>query len=307
MLNSKIILILTGFILMTGMISSAGGSIAYFNDTESSGENTLSAWSSNNWTQTMPDDFESGIADNVSVFSDSESIGLSIIENPEIISSENSEVYCMRSKLIKTLSFDKCEAVFDEIRIDTNLRNIWLLFPLETASEISIFIDDEEVASHSTNDTGYKYYSDVIDTNDLTEGTHQVKLYMKSNNILALAGNSIFEIFRIYAYAASGSFSSPVLDTEMSQSTCDAIFWDCEVFEDTNVQMQMRADDTSFAADSDTLSWINIDGAEYEDNTRYCLSALASGQYKQWRALLTSDDVTKTPLLEEVRLYFSGN
>ncbi len=99
-------------------------------------------------------------------------------------------------------------------------------------------------------------------------------------------------------YANWARISSDVLDTGIAGDRWDALIWDETVPARTDIVFEVRASDTLFAADDEALAWIPVGGASPVS------SGLPAGQYKQWRATLTTSNTGKTPLLHEVRLYY---
>jgi hypothetical protein len=102
-----------------------------------------------------------------------------------------------------------------------------------------------------------------------------------------------------FMYALSGSIASPVWDTGVPGDRWDALFWDVTLASGTGITFEVRASDSPFAADTPgaTLPWISLGG------TSPVTSGLPPGQYMQWRALLTTSDPSRTPVLLEVRVY----
>ncbi len=99
-------------------------------------------------------------------------------------------------------------------------------------------------------------------------------------------------------YVNSATIASQVRDTGTAGARWDALFWDETLPTDnTDITFEVRASDTLFAADNTTLAWTFVGG------TSPVTSGLPSGRYMQWRATLTTLDITVTPLLQEVRLY----
>jgi len=102
-------------------------------------------------------------------------------------------------------------------------------------------------------------------------------------------------------YAASGTIASAVLDTTVTGSRWDALFWDESLATGTDITFAVRASDTVFLKDAVTPSWTLVGG------TSPVLTGLTSGRYKQWRATLTSNgSQTNTPTLQEARVYYYG-
>jgi hypothetical protein len=99
-------------------------------------------------------------------------------------------------------------------------------------------------------------------------------------------------------YVSLGTIASQVLDTGVAGARWDALFWDKIFPTSTNITFEVRASNTPFAKDDVTLPWILVGG------TSPIISGLPSGRYKQWRATLTTSDTSKTPTLNEVRVYY---
>jgi hypothetical protein len=100
------------------------------------------------------------------------------------------------------------------------------------------------------------------------------------------------------ANSTSGTIASQVLDSGVAGARWDALFWDETLQSSTNVTIQMRASDTSFAKGDATPLWISVGEASP------LVSGLPSGRYKQWQATLTASDTSRTPSLNEVRVYY---
>ena len=101
-------------------------------------------------------------------------------------------------------------------------------------------------------------------------------------------------------YVSSGTIASQVLNTGVSGARWDALFWDEILESGTDITFAVRASDSPFAKDTPdaTLPWISVGG------TSPVTSGLPSGQYMQWQAILTTSDTSKTPTLQEVRVYY---
>jgi hypothetical protein len=99
-------------------------------------------------------------------------------------------------------------------------------------------------------------------------------------------------------YVASNTIASQVLDTGVVGARWDALSWDRTLQSGTGITFEVRASDTSFAKDAATPSWTSVGGISP------VASGLPSGRYKQWRATLTTSDTSKTPTLQEGRVYY---
>jgi hypothetical protein len=283
------------------LASSVGGTMASFVDHESSSGNSFQAWASNTWVQTTEDDFNAGVPNQVNTSSSAGDVLLSPIPLPTLITSDNSEVSASGDTewhLVKTLTFTKDGAAYDELRIDSNLK----ADNPATASS-SIRVDDVEKFSHATSSTSYESYSDVFDFSSYPDGEHTVKLYLKTSNKNKETYNSIFELYRTKTYVSPGSIASQVLDTGVYGASCESLFWDETLPSDTNITFEVRASDNLFAKDAEpdppsVPDWISVGGMSP------VTSGLPSGRYVQWRATLATSDASKTPVLHEVRVYY---
>lgn len=217
---------------------------------------------------------------------------------PVLITSDNREVSItgtLEYQLLKTLNFTKIGSSYNELRIDSNLKAT----SPSTASS-SIRVDDVEKFTHSTTSTSYVDYSDTLDFSSYGDGVHSVKLYMKSSNKNQAAYNSKLEIYRTKTFAASGTIASQVLDTSRTSSRWDALSWSEILGTGTDITFEMRASDTPFVKNADTPTWTPFPG------NSILQTSLPSGQYKQWRATLTTDVTrTYTPTLQNVVLYYA--
>lgn len=95
----------------------------------------------------------------------------------------------------------------------------------------------------------------------------------------------------------TGSFTSAVFDTGKAGTIFDHAFWDRILPAGTSIIVEVRANDTlSGGVPND--AWEDLG-----DGTHASLEGL-TGRYVQWRAVLTSEVLGETPVLEEVRLYY---
>jgi len=283
-----ILVIALGIVLLS---SSVGVTRSSFADPESTTGNDFQAWTSSQWVQTTQQDFRVGIQSDV----DTSSTPGDVLLNPTLVTSDNSEVSTSETdwQLVKTLTFTKDGATYNELRIDSNLQADHKNFTVYS----SIRVDDVEKFSHSTTSTSYESYGDVIDFSGYSDGEHSVKLCLKTSKRNKPAYNSVFELYQTKTYVSSGTIASQVLDSEATGARWDALFWDETLESGTNITFQVRASDTSFAKDADTPSWTLV------GDTSPVTSGLPSGQYMQWQATLTTSDTSKTPTLHEVRVY----
>ncbi len=100
-------------------------------------------------------------------------------------------------------------------------------------------------------------------------------------------------------YAPSGTIASQIKDTAVTMARWDALEWDEGLAAGTDITFEVRTSDTAFAKDNATLAWTSLGG------TSPVYAGLPSGRYFQWRATLTTSDTTVTPILNEVRAYYT--
>ncbi len=99
-------------------------------------------------------------------------------------------------------------------------------------------------------------------------------------------------------YLSLGTIASQVWDTGVTGAVWDGLFWDETLAANTDITFEVRASDTSFNAEDDSLLWNDAGG------TSPVVSGLPAGRYIQWRATLTTTDTANTPTLHEVRVYY---
>jgi len=283
-----ILVIALGIVLLS---SGIGVTRSSFADPESTTGNDFQAWTSSQWVQTTKAEFEAGVLNQV----DTSSSAGDVLLNPTLVTSDNSEVSTSETdwQLVKTLTFTKDGATYNELRIDSNLQADHKNFTVYS----SIRVDDVEKFSHSTTSTSYESYGDVIDFSGYSDGEHRVKLYLKTSKSNKPAYNSVFELYRTKTYVSTGTIASQVLNTGVAGARWDALFWDETLESGTNITFHVRASNTSFAKDAGSPSWTLV------GETSPVTSGLPSGRYMQWRATLTTSDTSETPTLHEVRVY----
>lgn len=290
-----------GFVLLISVVvllaSSMGVTKGSSVDLENSASNTFQGWVSNTWVQTAQGDFEAGVLNQVDTSSSPGDVTLSLILNPTLVTSDNSEqsVQGTTPTLVKTLSFTKSGTTYNELRIDSNLRIDSTSGSKTAYSDIQV--DDVSKFTHNTQSQTYVTYQDTLDFSGYADGEHTIKLYLYTNNPAKTAYNSIFELYRTKTYASTGTIASQVLDTGVAGARWDALCWDETLPTNTDITFEVRASNTLFAKDAATPSWTSVGGASP------VTSGLPSGRYKQWRANLTTSDTSKTPTLHEVRVY----
>jgi len=112
-------------------------------------------------------------------------------------------------------------------------------------------------------------------------------------------GSLVYVPSSLGPYYNSGSLASQVKDTEEAGARWDALDWDTPLVDGTGIALEVRASDSIFSKDNTTLSWISVGG------TSPVYTGLPTGRYFQWRATLTTSDTAITPVLNEVRAYYT--
>lgn len=102
----------------------------------------------------------------------------------------------------------------------------------------------------------------------------------------------------IGAYAPLGTIASQVKDTAETGARWDALEWDEGLAGGTDITFDVRASNTPFLKDNTTLSWTSAGGTSP-------VYTLPSGRYFQWRTTLATLDTSQTPVLNEVRTYYT--
>ena len=294
-MKGKVCFVLVIGLGMVLLASISGVTRGSFDDLENSNGNTFQGWVSDIWVQTTQGDFEAGVLNQVDTSSSPGDVKLSLILNPTLVISDNSDgsVKGTTPTLVKTLTFSKSGATYNELRIDSNLR-------IDSTSKIAysdIRVDHVSKFTHETQSETYVTYQDTLDFSGYADGEHTIKLYLYTNNPARTAYNSIFELYRTKDYASSGTIASQVLDTGVAGARWDALCWDETLQTNTDITFEVRASENLFAKDAATPSWTSVGGASP------VTSGLPSGRYMQWQATLTTSDTSETPTLHEVRVY----
>jgi hypothetical protein len=132
-----------------------------------------------------------------------------------------------------------------------------------------------------------------VQRNATTAGTENPTATWSANNRLAIISAVLNALDDGTAY-----LSSQVLDTTIAGAAWDVLFWDETLESGTDITFEVRASDTIFLKDAGTPTWNAVGGSSP------VTSGLSTGRYKQWRAILSTSDPTKTPTLHEVRVYY---
>lgn len=99
-------------------------------------------------------------------------------------------------------------------------------------------------------------------------------------------------------YYSSGTIASQVYDSQIAGAIWDELYWSESLNSGMDITFEIRASDTSFAKDSTALAWTNLGTAGSP------VDLSATGKYFQWRATLTTSDMSLTPILHDVTVYY---
>jgi len=100
-------------------------------------------------------------------------------------------------------------------------------------------------------------------------------------------------------YLPLGLLTSVVYDTANAGTRWDSLFWDSTLVTGTNVTFEVRASNTLFNKSDAAPAW-QQSGWPSPVN-----SGLPSGRYFQWRATLSTSNSSRTPILNEVTVWYS--
>jgi hypothetical protein len=112
-------------------------------------------------------------------------------------------------------------------------------------------------------------------------------------------GGSLTYVAGSSGYIPLGTIASPVFDTGNTGARWDSLFWDSTLVTGTNVTFEVRASNTLFNKSDAAPAW-QQSGWPSPVN-----SGLPSGRYLQWRATLSTSNSSRTPILNEVTVWYS--
>jgi hypothetical protein len=93
---------------------------------------------------------------------------------------------------------------------------------------------------------------------------------------------------------SNGTIASGIFDTGHAGARWDLLAWDNASVAGTSVIFEARVSDVQFVSTNITLSWQSV------SNNPNLL-----GRYQQWRATLSTNNSSVTPILNEVRSLYS--
>jgi hypothetical protein len=112
-------------------------------------------------------------------------------------------------------------------------------------------------------------------------------------------GGSLTYVAGSSGYVSPGTLASPVYDTGNAGAQWDSLFWDSTIVAGMNITFEVRASDSLFTKTDASPAW-QQSGWPSPVN-----SGLPSGRYLQWRATLSTSDISRTPILNEVKVWYS--
>ena len=101
-------------------------------------------------------------------------------------------------------------------------------------------------------------------------------------------------------YRTSGRITSSVLDSGIMGCKVYGLYWDGIAKSTNRIEFEVRASD-SLVGGYPGSSWTNVGGSSP------VTTGLPSGRYLQWRATMTTSEAYITPVLQEVRIYYSDS
>jgi len=113
------------------------------------------------------------------------------------------------------------------------------------------------------------------------------------------AGGSLTYVAGFSEYRSLGTLASQVFDTGHAAAQWDSLSWDSTLVAGTNITLEVRASNTLFSKTDALPAW-QQSGWPSPVN-----SGLPSGRYLQWRTTLSTSDMSRTPILNEVRVWYS--
>lgn len=122
-------------------------------------------------------------------------------------------------------------------------------------------------------------------------------LYVLDNDIQYRDEHIVRRYCPVYGgYRPEGTLTSEVFDTGDAASKWDSLAWDVSLPEGTEIAFEVRASNNSNALSD----WTAV-----KNTSPVSATALPQGRYLQWRVTLLTTDETRTPVLEEVRVWYT--
>lgn len=114
---------------------------------------------------------------------------------------------------------------------------------------------------------------------------------------VANAGGCMVYTPALTIYRPTGTFTSSTFDTGAAGTKYIQAFWDTSLPTSTTVTLEVRASD-GLSGGTPNAAWRSLGGGS--DGPM----AGMTGRYVQWRVTLTTADISATPMLQEVRIFY---
>ena len=253
------------------------------------------------WTQTTQADFELGTGENIDTATSPGSVILSLIANPTLITSDNTEksVKGTTHKLVKTLQFTKSGSTYDELRIDTELK----ADPGGVANS-DIHVDDVSKFTPSNDTTSYVLYQNTLDFSAYADNaTHTIMLYLWADKDAKTSYNRNFEVYRTKTYAASGWLESSANDCGYTANFGTISF---TINEPSGTELKFQIRTATTEAELSSATWYGPTGTgDYYETGGTTINSIHDGdRWVQYKAYFQTGDNSKTPTLEDITISY---
>lgn len=314
------------------LASTSGVTGTSFTNQEASLDNVLRGWMCSVWLQTTQADFEAGLTNNVSTTVSPGDLVLDIEVNPVTIASDNLESggwgggsgwlgNWSYSGDIDVTTQGNPNGGYYHVRLrgstgymdrvidlsgQTGVRlQFWAKANSFESGETATCLVSPDGVDWTTvqtwvdgdDDNSYHLY-DI----DLSGFTMLSQFYLAFEANMSAANDFLYvddlAIITGPQYYNTGTITSQVLDTEAAGTDWIGLSWNETFQSGTDITFEVRASDTSFGKGAASPSWTAIGGTSPVTN------GLPSGEYMQWRAILSNSDPTNTPTLHEVTIYY---
>ena len=314
-----------GIVILTLVVISLctiGTTHAYFTSKQVTGSHLISTWQSTFWTQTTQADFLVGVPVNVDTISNPGGVKLAGRNTSPIMyaiiggATTAFHQYNVSNNTWNPLRNTPGSVSTGGAVADNNLNYLYVLrgggtkyfyrYSVSSNSWSSLtqtpaainaggaLASDQGNCIYAFNGSSEKFWVYNIDTN-----TWNDSVVSDVPSPVGWGGSLAFMPVSTY-YQSYGTFASEVNNSGQAGTRGDIFEWDEIVASGiTDITFEVRASDTSFTKADPLPSWISVGG------TSPLRSGLPSGQFRQWRATLSTGNSTITPILNEVRLWSS--
>jgi len=323
MKNRTWLIVLASMIVLL-FVGNAGVTSSYFSDVEDSTNNTLRAWISNEWVQTTQADFNAGILNNVDTTASPGDVKIATttttlgnsVNNAGALTYAN-DVYIQLNSYavvpyngeIVSWTYYNAGTTSNGARLEflSGSGTTWTMMAKSNAVTItgtntftvSIPVQAGWYLGMYTGSANLRYDSSSGTVSRRPDNSGDFGVGVTKSDFSQSASTRHLALTAVLRYyLSSGTLASQVLDTGIAGAKWDTLFWSETLQSNTDITFEVRASDTQFTKDAATPSWTSVGG------TSPVTSGLPSGRYMQWRATLTTSDTSKTPTLNEVKVYY---